>query len=223
MITLQAISKKYQIDSRNLYALNNITIQIKRGEFVAIMGPSGAGKTTLLNILGMLDTPTSGKYTFNTKEVTNISEKELALIRKESIGFVFQSSNLLSNYTLVQNVQLPLIYRNRSVNTSRTEALRLLQQLGLFDKQNNKPNQLSSGQQQKGAIACALIQKPAILFADEPTGNLDSVSTKEIVDILKKLNKDKITIVLVTHNQEVAKHANRIIYLKDGAISKQKS
>ncbi len=217
---LHKISKQYQIDTRKFAALNDINLQILSGEFVAIMGPSGAGKTTLLNILGLLDTPSSGSYKFTNKETTNKTEKELAKFRKDSIGFVFQSSNLLADYTLVQNVQMPLLYRNYSYKASRREALLVLQQLGLFEKQNNKPSQLSTGQLQKGAIACALIQKPTVLCADEPTGNLDSKSTQEIVKLLQKLNKVGITVVLVTHNHDVAKHADRIIYMQDGTTMK---
>lgn len=220
VINLRNISKQYQIDTRKFSALQNVSFEIRSGEFVAIMGPSGAGKTTLLNILGLLDVPSSGSYKFIHKETMDKPEKELAKMRHDSIGFVFQSSNLLADYTLVQNVQMPLIYRNYGYKASRREALLVLQQLGLFDKQNNKPSQLSTGQLQKGAIACALVQKPKVLCADEPTGNLDSVSTKEIVKLLQKLNKDGITIVLVTHNKDVAKHADRIVHMQDGAIVK---
>jgi len=188
------------------------------GEFIAIMGPSGSGKSTLMNVIGCLDRPTSGSYLFETRDVGSLSDDELALLRNRKIGFVFQTFNLLPRFTALKNVEVPLIYSGVSSRDRRERAKPLLEQVGLADRMDHKPTELSGGQQQRVAIARALINNPPLLLADEPTGNLDSRSGEEILNILIDLNKRGVTVIIVTHDQNVAARCKRIINLKDGRI-----
>jgi len=216
VIELKDIFKSYQVTEEGLVVLKNISLNIESGEFVSIMGPSGSGKSTLLNILGLLDTPTSGSYRIYGKEVSGLSDDELAILRRDVFGFVFQQFNLLPRMNALNNVELPLLYSRGCLNPK--SAKKILEQVGLSDRMFHRPQQLSGGQQQRVAIARALINSPKIIFADEPTGNLDSVSGKEILAILKELNKQGITIVLITHEESIAKQAGRLIRIHDGEI-----
>lgn len=207
------------MDGVKIKALDNVSLKIKRGEFVAIQGPSGSGKSTLMHIMGCLDTPTSGQIFLEEKDVSKLSEAELAKIRNQKIGFVFQAFNLLPRTRTLDNVTLPLIYTKLdSLEKGKQQAFSLLKMVGLEERVNHFRSQLSGGEQQRVAIARALVNKPIIIFADEPTGNLDSKSGKEIMKIFLKLNRKGITIVVVTHDEEVAKYAKRIIKIKDGKI-----
>lgn len=199
-------------------ALNEITIEIQEGEFTAIMGHSGSGKSTLMHILGFLDTPTSGEYLFESQKTSNLTEDEIADIRRDKIGFVFQAFNLLPRTSALDNVILPLIYANTQEFIMRKKAEEMLELVGLGNRKHHKPNELSGGQQQRVAIARALINNPSVIFADEPTGNLDSKSSIEIMEILQKLNQEGRTIILVTHEDEIARYSKRIISLRDGII-----
>jgi macrolide transport system ATP-binding/permease protein len=216
MIELHEIQKKYQIGENSFYALKNVSLKIEDGELVAIMGPSGSGKSTLMHILGLLDVPTHGSYKLNGKEVSKLSEDELAVIRREVIGFVFQQFNLLSRMSALENVALPALYTEKKMDFER--AKELLEKVDLKNRLAHHPNKLSGGQQQRVAIARALINRPKIILADEPTGNLDSKSKKEIMGLLKKLNDLGITVIIVTHEEEVAREADRIIAIRDGEI-----
>ncbi len=215
-IELKNIFKSYQVTEEGLVVLKNVSLNIASGEFVSIMGPSGSGKSTLLNILGLLDTPTSGSYKIYGREVSGLNDDELAILRRDVFGFVFQQFNLLPRMTALNNVELPLLYSRGSLNPK--SAKKILGQVGLSDRMLHRPQQLSGGQQQRVAIARALINNPKILFADEPTGNLDSVSGKEILAILKELNDQGITVVLITHEESIAKQAGRLIRIHDGEI-----
>lgn len=218
MIQLKDVSKKYEKNGRIMVeAVKNADLVIKKGEFVAIIGPSGSGKSTLMNILGMLDRPTSGEYYFENKEVNALNEDEMALIRNKKIGFVFQKFHLLPRTTAVENVELPLLYSNRK--EIRKIALGTLNQVGLSDRSYHRANELSGGQQQRVAIARALVNEPDIIFADEPTGNLDSASGNEIINIFRELNNEGKTIVLITHDQNVAACAKRVVKIQDGQIT----
>ncbi len=216
MIELKNISKSYTMGGQVFYALKNINLKIDEGDFVAIMGSSGSGKSTMMNILGLLDTPTNGSYFLYNSDISKLSEDNLAKMRRDKIGFVFQQFNLLPRISAWENVSLPLLYTDHKLDFERAKYL--LSRVGLNKKLYNLPNELSGGQQQRVAIARALINNPKIIFADEPTGNLDSVSEKEIIQILRDLNNQGITIVLVTHEDDVAQHANRIIHIRDGEI-----
>jgi len=219
MIEMKNVWKIYKMDSVQVVALNNITLHIEKGEYVSIIGPSGSGKSTLMDILGCLDKPTKGSYIFNGKNVFEYSDKELAHIRNRRIGFVFQMFNLLPRYNAIKNVSLPLLYAGVDRAEREKISKEALTQVGLGDRFYHKPTQLSGGQQQRIAIARAIINNPDILFADEPTGNLDTKSGKEIISIFKKLNEQmKVTVVLVTHDPFIAQQANRIIKLLDGSI-----
>ena len=198
--------------------LKHVNFTINSGEFVAIMGHSGSGKSTLMNILGCLDRPTSGEYLLEGQNVANLSDSEMAKIRGKRIGFVFQNFNLLMKRTLVDNVSLPLIYQNTSTNARREKAFQLLDHVGLKGYENRLPTQISGGMQQRVAIARALVNDPAIIFADEPTGNLDTRTSNEIMDLFTELNKQGITIVLVTHEEDIADYAKRLIMIVDGQI-----
>lgn len=222
LIELKKICKNYLIGEVQTPILKNIDLTINEGEFVAIMGPSGSGKSTLMNILGFLDSPTHGTYTFDNKKVENFSEVALAEIRNKKIGFVFQSFYLLPRLTALDNVKLPLIYGQVPPKEQEKKATEALTKVGLADRLNNNPNQLSGGQQQRVAIARALSNDPKIIFADEPTGNLDSHSSDEILKIFERLNKEGKTIIMVTHSRTIAKEANRIITIKDGEIISDK-
>ena len=217
-IILTSVNKSYRMGETIVEALKNIDLTIARGEFTAIMGPSGSGKSTLMNILGCLDRPTSGSYRLNGHEVSSLSDDELAMTRNREIGFVFQNFNLLPRMSALQNVALPLIYANVGKSERLQRSKEALDMVGLADRSDHKPNELSGGQRQRVAIARALINNPAIVMADEPTGNLDSRSGSEIIEIFLHLNRQGRTILLVTHEAEIAVHAGRIIHFKDGAI-----
>jgi len=217
MIELENIVKTYQMGQIEVHALQGVSVSIEKGEMVAIMGPSGSGKSTLMNIIGCLDTPTSGRYTLDESEVSQMSDSQLAEVRNKRIGFVFQTFNLIPRTTAIANVELPLLYGNGADSKSR--AMEALVKVGLSERARHKPSELSGGEQQRVAIARALVNNPSIIFADEPTGNLDSRASQEIIGILKQLNReDGITIVLVTHEPEIAEHTKRIILLRDGQI-----
>ncbi|MEZ5359614.1 MAG: ABC transporter ATP-binding protein [Candidatus Zixiibacteriota bacterium] len=217
MIRLQNVEKVYRTSSIETLALRDINMDIPRGAFISIMGPSGSGKSTLLNIIGLLDEPTQGHVTVDDQTVGNLNDKALAQIRNKKIGFVFQSYHLINDLSVVDNVELPLIYRRTNATERRKCALEALEKVGLSARTRHFPSQLSGGQCQRVAIARAIVGQPEVLLADEPTGNLDSVMSNEIMDILLQLNKDeKTTIVMVTHNDELAKRSEQIIRLFDG-------
>jgi len=220
MLEAKNISKVYRLGIDEIWALKNVSIDIHNGEFVAIIGKSGSGKSTLMHILGLLDSPTSGEIILDGTNTTKYKEKELAKIRNQKIGFVFQSFNLLSRTSAIDNVMLPLKYSNTPKRHWREKAYEMIKLVNLEDRMNNKSNELSGGQRQRVAIARALVTDPAIIFADEPTGNLDSKTGDEIIDILHELNKKGRTIVLVTHDEDIARHAQRRIVLKDGEVVK---
>jgi len=217
LIQTKNLTKIYEEAGQKLMVLDKINLEVKRGEFLAIMGPSGSGKTTLLNILGCLDRPTSGSYKLEGEEVANKSQKELARIRNKKIGFIFQTFNLLPRYNVLANIALPLLYA-KEPRPSKEKLLSLLDKVNLRKRASHKPNQLSGGEQQRVAIARALVNNPEIILADEPTGNLDKKSEEEVMGILKRLNQEGVTLILVTHDPKIAKEAKRIIYLEDGEI-----
>ncbi len=219
MINLQDIYKTYTMGKTEVHALNGVSLSIMRSEFVAVMGPSGSGKSTLMNIIGALDRPTSGSYHLDNIDVSGMSDNELAEIRNRKIGFVFQTFNLLPRKSSLRNVELPLIYSGLAVGERRRRTREALERVGLQDRGGHKPNELSGGQRQRVAIARALVTEPSIVFADEPTGNLDTTTGHEIMGIFKRLNEQGVTIILVTHEREIAQYANRIIHIRDGLIS----
>ena len=218
LINIQSIAKIYKMGKIEVSALRGVTFQIEKGEFVSIMGSSGSGKTTLMDILGCLMRPTKGKYFLEGQDVSELKEDQLAEIRGQKIGFVFQGFNLLARTSALHNVELPLLYSNTSKKERRERAYQALQSVGLENRVHHRPNELSGGQQQRVAIARALVNNPSIIFADEPTGNLDSQSGKEIMEIFDKLHQQGSTIIMVTHERDIAEHAKRIIHLKDGQI-----
>jgi len=218
LISLKEISKHYKVGTEVIKALKKVSLSIRKNEYVAIMGASGSGKSTLMNILGCLDTPTSGEYVLNSKLVSNMTDNELAEIRNKEIGFVFQSFNLLPRSSTLENVMLPLIYAGYRKDKRTAKALEVLNSVGLSDRVKHKPNELSGGQKQRVAIARALVNNPSIILADEPTGNLDSKISLEIMALLNQIHKDGNTVILVTHEEDIALYAHRIIRLKDGEI-----
>lgn len=219
IISAKNLTKIYGEPPNETIALNKVSLEIKKGEFVAIIGPSGSGKSTLMHILGCLDKPTSGEYLFDGKFASKLSDNEFAKIRSQKIGFVFQFFNLLPRTTSIKNVQLPLTYAGIKKQERLTRTIHALQEVGLADKLESTPAQLSGGQQQRVAIARALINNPLVIFADEPTGNLDTKSSAEIMSIFKKLSRDGRTIVMITHEADIAKNAQRIITIRDGQIT----
>lgn len=218
LLKLEKVSKTYFLDGVRVPALRGVSFTIKKGEFVAIMGPSGSGKSTLMHLIGCLDQPTRGKIFLDGQDVSRLSEDQLAQIRNQKIGFVFQNFNLLPKVTALENVELPLIYAGLPAAERRKRALHMLQQVGLAHRASHRPNQLSGGQQQRVAIARALINNPKIILADEPTGNLDTRSGRKIMEIFKNLHRQGHTIVVVTHEPHIASYAQRIIKIKDGQI-----
>lgn len=219
VIEIQDIVKNYQVGSVIVKALRSLSVTIQRNEYVAIMGPSGSGKSTLMNLIGCLDTPTSGMYKLNNTDVSKMEDDMLAEIRNKEIGFVFQTFNLLPRYTALENVTLPLIYAGVPKIEREQQAIDTLTQVGLADRMTHKPNELSGGQRQRVAIARALINKPSIILADEPTGNLDSKTSVDIMLLLDEIHKKGNTVIVVTHEEDIAKHAARIIRLIDGQVS----
>ncbi len=218
MIQTRDLWKSYPMGTETVHALRGVSLDIERGEFVAIMGPSGSGKSTLMNLIGCLDTPTTGHYALNDKDVSRMNDDELARIRNQEIGFVFQTFNLLPRATALHNVELPLIYAGMPTARRRRRAVAALELVELEERMSHRPNELSGGQRQRVAIARALVNEPSILLADEPTGNLDSKTGVEIMAIFEGLHRAGNTIVLITHEAEVANHAHRVIQLLDGAI-----
>jgi putative ABC transport system ATP-binding protein len=212
--------KTYEMGTEQVHALRGVSVQIERGEYVAIMGPSGSGKSTLMNLIGCLDTPSKGSYLLNGKQVSTMNDDELARIRNEEIGFVFQTFNLLPRATALHNVELPLIYAGMSAKARLEQANEALNRVELSDRKTHRPNQLSGGQRQRVAIARALVNNPSILLADEPTGNLDTKTGVEIMALFAKLHESGNTIVLVTHEADVAAHAHRTIHIRDGQVEK---
>jgi putative ABC transport system ATP-binding protein len=218
LIDIRDITKVYEMGEEKVHALSGVTLAVGRGEYVAIMGPSGSGKSTLMNLVGCLDTPTSGSYVLNGREVATMTDDELAAIRNQEIGFVFQTFNLLPRTTALQQVELPLVYSGLPRKERRDRAVKALEAVNLADRMTHQPNELSGGQRQRVAIARALINDPSILLADEPTGNLDSQTGVEIMALFDQLNSRGNTIVLVTHEEDIAAHARRIVRLRDGKI-----
>lgn len=219
LIRLEHISRRYEMGSETIHALRDVSLAIERGEYVAIMGPSGSGKSTLMNVVGCLDTPTSGIYELNGTDVSDMDDDDLAEIRNREIGFVFQTFNLLARSSALHNVELPLIYAGISADERREIALEALHHVGLADRVTHKPNELSGGQRQRVAIARALVTRPSIILADEPTGNLDSRTGAEIMDLFDALSAKGNTIILVTHEEMVARRARRIVRILDGLIA----
>jgi putative ABC transport system ATP-binding protein len=212
------LTRKYQMGEEEVHALNGISLEIEKGDYVAIMGPSGSGKSTLMNLLGCLDSPSSGEYWLNDQPVGTLTDDELARVRNKEVGFVFQTFHLLPRYTALENVQLPLVYSNVDPQERLQRAKQALLEVDLADRMSHRPNELSGGQRQRVAVARALINRPSILLADEPTGNLDSNTGKDILALFDRLHKTGNTIILVTHDAEVASHARRVIRLRDGRV-----
>lgn len=218
IIETTEISRRYQMGTEIINALQSVSININKGEYVAFMGPSGSGKSTLMNIIGCLDTPTSGTYILNNNDVSNLTENELAEIRNKEIGFVFQTFNLLPRATSLDNVALPLIYAGLGKSDREEKALAALENVGLADRAHHKPNELSGGQRQRVAIARALVNDPSIILADEPTGNLDTKTSYDIMDLFQRLHDNGNTIIMVTHEDDISHYAHRIVRLRDGLI-----
>jgi putative ABC transport system ATP-binding protein len=218
IIKTQNLKRFFKVGSEEVQALKGINLSVEKGEFLSIMGPSGSGKTTLMNIIGCLDTPTSGDYYLNNKLVNDLGDDELAFIRNKEIGFVFQSFHLLAKNSALNNVLLPLKYAGIKEDEAITRARDVLDKVGLTDRINHAPSELSGGQQQRVAIARALVNNPSIIFADEPTGNLDSQTGDDVMNLFKELNKQGQTIILITHEEDIAKQSKRIINIKDGLI-----
>lgn len=220
IIQLENIEKDYYLGKIVVRALCSITIDIERNEYVAIMGPSGSGKSTLMNLIGCLDTPTNGKYILNGTDVSQMEDNQLAEIRNQEIGFIFQTFNLLPRYTALENVMLPMVYAGVSKQARTLRAKEVIESVALTDRMDHKPNELSGGQRQRVAVARALVNNPSIILADEPTGNLDSKTSLDIMRLLDEIHADGNTIILVTHEEEIARHAHRIIRLIDGEVAR---
>ena len=218
MIELHDLSRVYRTSDVETTALNHVNLEIEKGEFIAIMGPSGCGKSTLLNILGMLDTPNSGSYNFLGENVANRSERELAIVRKENIGFIFQSFNLIDELSVAENVELPLLYQKMPAKDRAERVQQVLERVNIAHRANHRPQQLSGGQQQRVAVARAVVTNPNLILADEPTGNLDTTNGEEVLTLLGQLNSDGTTIIMVTHDQGHADHASRIVHMLDGRV-----
>ncbi|WP_353117167.1 ABC transporter ATP-binding protein [Myroides odoratus] len=218
IIDIKAIKRDFKMGSETVKVLKGVDLQIERGDYVALMGPSGSGKSTLMNILGCLDTPTSGYYSLNGKDVSRLDDDQLAEIRNKDIGFVFQTFNLMPRTTALDNVALPMIYAGRSKEERNQRASDVLHMVGLGDRMDHHPNQLSGGQRQRVAVARALVNNPSIILADEPTGNLDTKTSIEIMGLFDEIHRKGNTVILVTHEEDIAEHAHRIIRLRDGVI-----
>jgi putative ABC transport system ATP-binding protein len=218
LIKITALKRDFELGSEIIYVLKGIDLVINKGEYVALMGPSGSGKSTLMNLLGCLDTPTSGSYVLNGKDVSQMHDDDLAEIRNKEIGFVFQTFNLLARSTALDNVALPLVYAGYSRSDRNERALKTLTSVGLADRTDHKPNELSGGQRQRVAIARALINNPSIILADEPTGNLDTKTSYEIMELMEKIHEQGNTVIIVTHEEDIARRAHRIVRLRDGVI-----
>lgn len=218
MIRLENLSKVYRSSDIETTAVNNINLHVERGEFVSIMGPSGCGKSTLLNILGMLDTPTSGQYYFDGEDISRYSERRLASKRKGHVGFIFQSFNLIDELNVAENIELPLLYQNLSASDRKEKVKKVMARMDISHRASHMPQQLSGGQQQRVAVARAIVSNPDVILADEPTGNLDSKHGDEVMDLLKQLNQNGTTILMVTHSQYHAAYANRLVHLFDGKL-----
>jgi putative ABC transport system ATP-binding protein len=220
VILTENLTKDYPMGAETVHALRGVDLRVERNEYVAVMGPSGSGKSTLMNLIGCLDTPTSGRYWLNGQEVSKLNDTELARIRNREVGFVFQTFNLLPRATALHNVELPLIYAGVPAKERRERAAAALEAVGLGNRLSHKPNELSGGERQRVAIARALVNRPSILLADEPTGNLDSVTSAEIMALFDELHAQGQTILLVTHERDIAAHAHRVLHLRDGKIER---
>jgi putative ABC transport system ATP-binding protein len=218
VIRVRALTREYRMESETVHALRGVDLDIGRNAYVAIMGPSGSGKSTMMNVIGCLDTPTSGEYWLNGLEVSRMSDDELARVRNREIGFVFQTFNLLPRASALHNVELPLIYAGVRASVRRQRAARALERVGLADRMHHRPNELSGGQRQRVAIARALVNDPSILLADEPTGNLDSATSAEIMEVFAHLHGQGQTVIMVTHEADIAAHARRVVTLRDGQV-----
>ena len=223
LIEIRDLVKVYEMGDVQVRALDGVSVDVDRGEFVAIMGPSGSGKSTLMNLIGCLDTPSAGTYRLNEQEVSRLDDDELARIRNKEIGFVFQTFNLLSRTSALENVEVPLVYAGVPRHERHRRAKEMLEQVGLGDRMHHQPNELSGGQRQRVAVARALVNRPSILLADEPTGNLDSRTGEEIMQLFDELNRNGNTIVLVTHEEDIARHARRVVRLRDGKVVEERS
>ena len=218
VIRIRELAREYRMGEERILALRSVSLDIRRNEYVAIMGPSGSGKSTMMNVLGCLDTPTGGEYWLNGQEVSRLSDDELARVRNREIGFVFQTFNLLPRATALHNVELPLVYAGVRARERRERAAAALERVGLEDRMDHRPNELSGGQRQRVAIARALVNDPSILLADEPTGNLDSVTSEEIMRVFGALHAAGQTVIMVTHEADIAAHAERVVVLRDGSV-----
>ena len=223
LIQTQELWKTYRMGAESVHALQGLSVSIDQGEFVAIMGPSGSGKSTFMNLIGCLDTPSKGTYRLNQQNVSQMNDDELARIRNQEIGFVFQTFNLLPRASALHNVELPLIYAGVSVSTRKNRAIEALKLVELEDRMNHRPNELSGGQRQRVAIARALVNDPSIVLADEPTGNLDSKTGVEIMAVFERLHRKGHTIILITHEVDIAKHAHRVIHILDGTVERDET